>query len=132
MSPIRRWLKAGAVGLALGLACKDGTGPVAGTLQLQLTVPPANVGADGAIKLVLGGPAPTSVTPAAGLALWSSAFTGTTDTVVVTGTLPAGTVLTLAVTDNRPSRYSAQILEVAAGGTFQLRSLSGYALTVVR
>ena len=123
---------AGAASLALGLACKDSTGPTAGTVRVQLAGPPANGGADGAIKLVLDGPTPTSVTPAPGLALWSGALTGTTDTLVLTVPLPAGTILTLAVTDNRPSRYSAQILQVAAGGTFQLRALTGYALTVVK
>jgi len=132
LPPIRQWLMAGAAGLALGLACKDGTGPALGTWRLELTAPPANVGADGAIMLELRGPAPRSITPAAGLTLWSGASMGTTDTLVVTGTLPAGTILTWTGSDNLLSRYRARILQVAATGTFQLRALSGYTLRVVR
>lgn len=130
--PIRQWLTAGAAGLALGLGCRDGTGPTLGTWRLELSAPPTNVGADGAIMLVLRGPAARSITPVAGLALWRGTTTGTTDTLVVTGTLPTGTILTWTGSQNPLSRYGAQILQVAASGTFELRSLSGYTLKVVR
>ncbi len=120
--------------LALALAgagscSSDGGGPVAGMLTVSLTTP--NSGADGAILLSVTGPqAPTRITAGAGLRAFSQPLSMTTK-VAVTGTLTSGAILTFGVTDTRQAaQYAATIQSVAAAADFQLRSLSGYSLTV--
>jgi hypothetical protein len=128
-----RRLRVGAA-VALAAACSgNSTGPVAGTLKVNLTTP--NSGQDGAAIIVLTGPAvPAAVTAGAGLTLWGGPVTTATAKVVVTGTLGAGTILTLQVDDvNQVSQYSATLQQVATAATpFALRSLTGYALSVSR
>jgi hypothetical protein len=133
MIGLRRVFAATAV--ALIVACKDSTGPVAGTLTVNLTTP--NSGLDGAVMLVLSTPAaPSSVTPAAGLTLWGGPVTAATATIALTGTLSAGTILSLHVNDTRQvGQYSATLLQVAMSSTpFTLRPslLTGYSLTVTK
>lgn len=115
-------------------ACKgDSTGPVAGTLKVNFTTP--NGGLDGAAIFLLSAPAPpTSVTPAAGLALWGGPVTTSTARIVLTGALSTGTILTLQVEDvNQVGRYRVAIEQVAAATTFQLRSpLTSYSATVTK
>ncbi len=120
--------------LALALAgagscSSDGGGPVAGMLTVSFTTP--NSGADGAILFSVTGPqAPTRITAGAGLRAFSQPLSMTTK-VAVTGTLTSGAILTFGVTDTRQAaQYAATIQSVAAAADFQLRSLSGYSLTV--
>ena len=120
--------------VALVVACSgDGTGPVAGTLKVNLTTP--NSGQDGAAVVVLSGPAvPAAVSAGTGLVLWGGPVTTATAKVVVTGTLATGTILTLQVDDvNKVSQYSATVQQVAQSSSpFGLRSLTGYALSVTK
>lgn len=122
------------VGLALAGASgcgSDNSGPVAGTLTVSLTTPKS--GSDGAILFSLTGPqAPTSMTAGAGLRVFSQTLSTTTN-VAVTGTLGNGPLITIGVPDVRQAaQYLATIQGVAASADFQLRPLSGYALTVSR
>ena len=113
-------------------ACKNSTGPVAGTLKVNLTTP--NSGFDGAAVIALTSPVPpTSVTPAAGLALWGGPVATTNARIVLTGTLSTGTILTLQVDDvNKVGQYSVTVQQVAAT-TYQRRtSLTGYSVTVTK
>ncbi|MGH7538226.1 MAG: hypothetical protein ACREMF_06305 [Gemmatimonadales bacterium] len=131
MITLRRTLAAATVALLLG--CKgDGTGPTAGTLKVNLTTP--NSGLDGAAVVVLSAPvAPGSVTPGAGLLLWGGPVTTANATIALTGTLSAGTILTLQVDDvNQFAQYTATLQQVAAtaAGGFVVRPLAGYSLAV--
>ncbi len=128
MKHLGRWL---VVALAVGGAgsCSDaGTGPVAGVVTVSLTTP--NAGSDGAIQFRFTGPlAPTSITAAPGLRVFSQPLTMVTR-LAVTGTLTNGAVVTIGVADTRKlSQYTATI-EAVAGSDFQLRPLSGYSLTI--
>jgi len=125
-----------AIVVAGGLSCGDSTGPKGpGTLQIRLTSPAANSGADSAIVLAITGPAPlTSVTAGAGLRLFSQPLTGTTTRFAITGPLINGaTILTIGVADiGAFSQYTGTVQGVATP-TYQLRPiLSGYALAVIR
>jgi hypothetical protein len=121
--------------VAVGLSCGgDGTGPVAGTLNVRLTSP--NSGADSAIVLTITGPAfLTSATPGAGLRLFAQPLGNATTRFALTGRLTtATTILTIGVADvNAVGQYSATIQGVAQGN-YVLRVLpdSRYALTVIR
>ena len=131
MIRLRRVLAATAV--AIVVACKgDSTGPVAGTLKVNLTTP--NSGADGAVMLVLSSPvAPSSVAAGTGLLLWGAPVTTTSVKLVLTGTLTTGTILTLDVDDvNKVSQYSVSLQQVAASSGFGLRGLAGYSATVTK
>ena len=128
-----------ALSLALlGIACgdkKDATspgGPEPGTLRVVLATP--NGDNDGAAVVILSAPAaPTAVTAATGLELWGGPVQTAVDTIALTGTLSAGTILTLQVADvGRVADYTATLREVAnRDSTVALRDLTGYALTVV-
>jgi len=129
------FLRRSLVGTTLTMlaACSGDTGPTGGILKVTLTTP--NRGLDGAAIVVLSAPvAPGSVTPAAGLTLWGGPVTAATATIALTGTLSAGTILTLQVDDiNKVAQYSATLREVAAAAGFGLRSsLAGYSLAVTK
>ena len=112
--------------LGAALACSDG--PTPGRLKVNLTSP--NSGGDGAILLSVSGPGVlVSATPGAGLRLFHQPF-ATTNHVALTGTLASGTILTIEVPDvSKASAYTATIQQVASPA-YQLRTLTGYALTV--
>jgi hypothetical protein len=129
-----RWRRSLATGVAaLLLACTgDGTGPVAGTLKVNLTTP--NSGLDGAAVIVLSGPvAPVNMSSAAGLTVWGAPVTSAIGKVALTGTLSTGTILTLTVEDvNKVQQYSATLQQVAAASDYRLRQLAGYSLSVTK
>jgi len=110
-------------------ACIDSSGPGA-LLKINLTTP--NSGADGAILLAVGGPAPLmSVTPGEGLRLFAEPLAAT-NYFALTGPLSAGTILIIGVADaDRASAYSATIQQVATPA-YQLRPLAGYSLRLSR
>ena len=116
--------------VALGAAqsCGDGTGPVAGVLNVGLVTP--NSDPDGALVVTVTGPeALMSASPGTGLRLFSQGL-GATTRFTLTGTLTNGVILAIGVADvRRASQYVATI-EQAAGEDLQLRSLAGYSLTV--
>lgn len=121
--------------LALTLAgagsCGDnGTGPVAGELTVSLRTP--NPGADGALLFTVTGPdVLTSATVPPGLRLFGQPL-GAVTRFAVTGTLTNGAVLTIGVPNlSQAVQYTASVQNVATPD-FQLRSLSGYSLTVAR
>jgi len=118
-----------AIGVGAGSCASDGgTGPVAGVLTVSLATP--NAGADGAILFSVSGPeALTSVTAGPGLRVFPQPLT-TLTRVAVTGPLTNGAIVTIGVADTRKAaQYAASIQSVAASD-FQLRSLTGYSLTV--
>lgn len=116
--------------VALGAApsCGDGTGPVAGVLNVGLVTP--NNEPAGALVVTVTGPAALmSASPGTGLRLFSQGLSATAR-FALTGTLTNGVILTIGVADvRRASQYVATIEQVA-GEDLQLRSLAGYSLTV--
>ena len=122
--------------LVVHLACKDddpGAVKIPGTLRVNLTTP--NSGQDGAAVVVLSGPvAPRSVTAGSGLTLWGGPVTTPQSSIALTGTLSTGQILTLEIDDiEQASQYTAMLREVSkTDSTVALRSLTGYALSVVR
>jgi hypothetical protein len=122
-----------AVLVGVGLSCgKDGNGPVAGLLSVQLTSP--NSGADSAIVFTITSPAPlTSATPGAGLRLFAQPLGGTATRFVLTGRLTTNTtILTIGVADvHAVAQYTGSIGGVAQPN-YALRPLpGGYLLTVI-
>jgi hypothetical protein len=117
------------VALAGAGSCLDSTSPGA-VLRVTLTTP--NARADGAVLLTVTGPtAVTSVATVPGLRVFAEPLS-TTNHLAVTGPLPNGLLLTIGVPDAaRASEYVATIQDVAAT-TYQLRSLTGYSLTISR
>jgi len=118
--------------VAAGITCKDGTGPVAGELSVVLSSP--NSGADSAIVLTIVGPGVlTSATPGPGLRLFQQPLGGTATRFALVGQLNAAdTILTIGVENvNAVSQYAGTIQGVARPN-YELRSLGGYALTVIR
>jgi hypothetical protein len=133
MSALRRPLAAACV--ALLAACGgNGTGPVAGSLKVNLTTP--NNGHDAAVLLLLTAPAPPAgATGTAGLAVWGTPFSSTTTKLVVTGTLSTGTLFTLQVDDvNKVSQYTVSVQAVAAdsAGGYLPRGVSGYSASITK
>jgi len=118
--------------VAAGITCKDGTGPVAGELSVVLSSP--NSGADSAIVLTIVGPGVlTSATPGPGLRLFQQPLGGTATRFALVGQLNAAdTILTIGVENvNAVSQYAGTIQGVARPN-YELRSLGGYTLTVIR
>ena len=119
--------------LAVGVSCGDGSGPVAGNLNVQLTSP--NSGADSAIVLTINSPAPlTGATAGAGLRLFAQPLGGTVTRFALTGRLTTNTtILTIGVENvNAVGQYVGTIQGVAQPN-YVLRPLpGGYALTVIR
>ncbi len=130
MTSLRRALLATSVGLLL--ACGGTTGPVAGTLKVNLASP--NNGVDGAVLLVLSAPVPpVSVSAGAGLTLWGGPVTTANATLVLTGNVTTGTLLTLQVDDiNKVRQYTVTLQQVAQTSGYQLESLARYSVTVTK
>jgi hypothetical protein len=119
---------------AVGLSCgKDGTGPVAGNLNVRLISP--NSGADSAIVFTITSPAAlTGATPGAGLRLFAQPLSGTTTRFALIGRLTTSTtILTIGVENvNAVGQYVGTIQGVAQAN-YVLRPLpGGYALAVIR
>ncbi|MGH7547772.1 MAG: hypothetical protein ACREMM_06335 [Gemmatimonadales bacterium] len=109
-------------------SCGDGTGPVAGVLNVRLVTP--NSHPAGALVLSVTGPAPLmSASPGPGLRLFSQGL-GATTRFALTGTLTNRVILTIGVADARRASQYVATIEQVAGEDLQLRSLAGYSLTV--
>lgn len=130
MSPVRRAAFAACTGLLL--ACGGTTGPVAGTLKVNLSNP--SNGQDGAVLLVLSAPVPPlSASAGTGLTLWGGPVTTANATLVLTGTVTTGTILTLQVDDiNKFKQYSVTLQQVARSSDYKLESLGSYSVTVTK
>jgi len=106
-------------------------GPVAGDLTLSLVTPNSD---DGAILVRVFASAPMEVTNAVvacgNCRLFKEQPSPSELRAVVTGDLVAGPLLRVSVTDTKtPSSYTVQIQQVASR-TYQVRSTSGYSLTI--
>jgi len=130
MTPLGRATIAASFGLLV--ACGGTTGPVAGTLKVDLAS--ANNGQDGAVLLALSTPVPpVSVSAGPGLTLWGGPVTTTNAKLVLTGNVTTGTILTLQVGDiNKFRQYSVTLQQVARTSDFQLEPLGGYSVTVTK
>jgi hypothetical protein len=130
MTPLGRVTIAASLGLLL--ACGGTTGPVAGTLKVNLAS--ANNGQDGAVLLALSTPVPpVSVSAGPGLTLWGGPVTTTNAKLVLTGNVTTGTILTLQVDDiNKFRQYSVTLQQVARTSDLQLEALGGYSVTVTK
>ncbi len=130
MTPFGRATIAASLGLLL--ACSGTTGPVAGTLKVNLAS--AHNGQDGAVLLALSTPVPpVSVSAGPGLTLWGGPVTTTNAKLVLTGNVTTGTILTLQVDDiNKFRQYSVTLQQVARTSDLQLETLSGYSVTVTK
>jgi hypothetical protein len=130
MTPLGRATLAASLGLLL--ACGGTTGPVAGTLRVNLANP--NNGQDGAVLLVLSTPVPpVAVSAGPGLTLWGGPVTTTNASLVLTGNVTTGAILTLQVDDiNKVRQYGITLQQVARTSDFQLEALGGYSVTVTK
>ncbi|HEU5262397.1 MAG TPA: hypothetical protein VFU41_13355 [Gemmatimonadales bacterium] len=118
--------------VALGAAqsCGDGTGPVAGVLNVGLVTPSSDP--DGALVLTVTGPeALMSASAGAGLRLFSQGGDlGATTRFALTGTVTNGVILTIGVADVRRASHYVATIDQVAGQDLQLRPVAGYSLTV--
>jgi hypothetical protein len=115
-------------GLVLG-SCSSG--PVAGDLTVSLMTPN---GDDGAILVSVTASESkelTGATVACGdCQIFREQPSATQIVAVVTGDLLAGPLMRVSVTDTKsPSSYTVRIQQVASR-TYQVRSTSGYSLTI--
>jgi hypothetical protein len=133
MTP-RRLMLVGGCALLLGAGCKPTTEPpaaVAGELTVNLTTPNTD---DGALLVKVTGSGAniiTGVTAAcSGCKLFWSRINDTEYRGVITGTINAGAVARVAVSDvNSKASYSAQLLDVASR-TYVKRATTGYSLSL--
>jgi hypothetical protein len=120
-----------------GPGAGPGVGPEAGLEagELALTLVTPNSGADGALLLVVKGPAAitsVSLPPGSGLRLFASPPGADSIKVAITGTLTSGVLLHVGVADvNQAASYQAFVRQVAANN-YTLRALTGYSTTVSR
>ncbi len=117
--------------LALLASGSCSSAPVAGELTISLVTPNSD---DGAIVVWVFAAESKEVTSATvactGCRIFMEQPSATELRAVVTGELAAGPLIRVSVTDTKePSSYTAQITALATR-TFQVRSASGYSLTV--
>ncbi len=101
-------------------------GPSAGLLDLRLTGP---AGAGSAVLIVEGG-AIDSV-EATTFFTASAPYSGTAVKVLLAGTNLTGTVARIHVPDQRVA-YTATVMQVAEGATYQLVDPAGFVVNVVK
>ena len=102
--------------------------PTGGWLTLQLSTPRSD---DGAVQLSVVGPAIDSV-KIVGYEGFATNDSRSAD-VVVTGAIGSGDVARIYVPDlSVTSQYQATIAAAAARGTYQLQSIDGYRVVLVR
>jgi hypothetical protein len=114
---------------ALALACFDG--PTAGEVTLSLTSPNMD---DGVVAFAVQVPAPNEITGASpacsGCEVFTTRVSATELRGLVTGDLPSGPVIRVAVAQAGPDQvYRVQVLSVAST-QFQERAPAGYTLSV--
>ena len=119
-----------SAGLVLTAAsCKEG--PQAGDLTATLVTPNSD---DGAIQFSATANSPTTITGVSGACSNCKLFiVKVSDNLykgVVTGTIAAGTIFKVSVSDTRtPSSYSVTV-DAASSQSYVLRSGAGYSVTV--
>lgn len=128
MSPrVRMLALLAAIAVSLG-SC---SGPAAGELTISLATPNSD---DGAIVVRVTASDSREVTGitvlCGGCQIFTEQPSATEVRAVVTGNLVAGPLVRVGVSDTKsPDAYSAQVQQVASR-TYQVRSASGYSLTV--
>lgn len=127
---MKRLLGLGMLAVA-ALALGSCSGPVAGDLTVTLVTPNSD---DGAILVRVTASASKEVTGATvvcgGCKIFKEQPSATELVAVVTGNLVAGPLVRVSVTDTKsPKSYTVQVQQVASR-TYQVRSLSGYSLTI--
>ncbi len=118
-----------ALTATLAVACDSG--PTAGNLTVDITTPIPNLGA---VSFVVTSVEPATIDTVTAACSSCEVFTTRVSTTevrgVVTGTVVAGPLLTIAVPDTKQlAAYSAQLLE-ASEPDYELSSVTGMALTV--
>lgn len=119
--------------MIVGLSCvEDITSVGPGILKVKLISP--HSGLDSAIVLTITGPAPlTSADPGSGLRLFQQPLGGDTTRFVLTGLLINNqTILTIGVPEAGVVGQYAGTVDAVAQPNFQVRALSGYALSITR
>jgi hydroxyethylthiazole kinase-like sugar kinase family protein len=116
----------------VGATCQESApAPVAGELTVNLTTPNND---DGALLVRVTGSGANTISggsaACAGCKLFFAQVSDTEFRAVITGTINAGAVARVAVSDvNNPASYSAQILD-AASRTYVRRATTGYSLSL--
>ncbi len=101
--------------------------PAAGVVRFDLETQHAD---DGALVVVVSGGPVDSIAGPAGLRVYTSAATDGGMSVLVTGAIVAGPLLTVHVPDGRKSSaYTSVVTQVAARSTYELRAPADYRLT---
>ena len=116
--------------MLLGVACGGDDppteGPTPGDLVARLSTPGTQ---DGALLLRVTG-AVTGVTAQGGYRI-STASSGTTTRMVLTGNITGGDLFTISVPDTRQlSSYSIEVQQVAERETYALRSPGSYTVSL--
>lgn len=134
MTPVRLLSLCGvAAVLALGTAaCSDDSGGVdnSGSITFDLSTPN---GDDGAVLLVITGPALSDVRPAsAGYQLFWREVSATETRIIVVGDLVAGRLLTAHAPPGAASEFTASVAEIATRTDMLRPSTAGYTVTASR
>lgn len=119
----------GLAAAALASSCKEG--PVAGEFAVNLVTPNSD---DGAISFQIMAAAPSTIagvsSPCNGCKLFLVKVNDSQYKGVVTGTISAGQLVRVSVSDSKkPAQYTVQILGVA-NRSYQVRSGAGYSVTL--
>jgi hypothetical protein len=109
------------------IGCSNSTGPAAGSLEMTFSALQAN---EGAVLLVVSG-GPVDSVESLGYPIYSARLGGDTLKLIVTGQLSSGPLARLHIPDNRrASTYNARVAQVATRGTYVLKDLAGYAVSL--
>ena len=111
------------------MGCSNSTGPAAGSLEMTFSAQQANEGA--VLVVVWGGPVDS--VESLGYPIYSARLGGDTLKLIVTGQLSSGPLARLHIPDSRQaSTYNVRVAQVATRGTFVLKDLAGYAVSLER
>jgi len=109
------------------IGCSNSTGPTAGSLEMTLSAQQANEGA--VLVVVWGGPVDS--VESLGYPIYSARLGGDTLKLIVTGQLSSGPLARLHIPESRrASTYNARVAQVATRGTYVLKDLAGYAVSL--
>jgi hypothetical protein len=126
MTMVRRLAAVGCLSAFLLAGCSNNTGPVAGTLNVNISSPQQD---DGALLLsVYGGPIDS--VESVGFRIYSIRAADSVK-VIVTGSLGSGPVARIHIPDGlQAARYSAKISQVAARVSYAPRDPATYSITL--
>ena len=111
------------------IGCSNSTGPTAGSLEMTFSAQQAN---EGAVLLVVSG-GPVDSVESLGYPIYSARLGGDTLKLIVTGQLSSGPLARLHIPDSRrASMYNARVAQVATRGTYGLKELAGYTISLAQ